>query len=78
MSIENESNLNPGEAASAETQQEFKIEERLSEIASIVNKLENDELPLEDALKEFEKGVKLIRETDESLSKVKARLEVLG
>lgn len=42
------------------------FEEQLNELQEIVNKLESGNVPLEDALSEFQAGVKLSRELEKS------------
>lgn len=44
------------------------FEEQLNELQEIVNKLESDNVPLEDALNEFQAGVKLSRELEKKLN----------
>ena len=55
----------------------MKFEERIADLETIVEKLEHAELPLEDALGLFEKGVGLVRELSQELESVERRLEVL-
>ena len=43
------------------------FEEQLNELQEIVNKLESGNVPLEDALSEFQAGVKLSRELEKKL-----------
>lgn len=44
------------------------FEEQLNELQEIVNKLESGNVPLEDALSEFQAGVKLSRELEKKLN----------
>lgn len=44
------------------------FEEQLNELQEIVNKLESRNVPLEDALSEFQAGVKLSRELEKKLN----------
>ena len=44
------------------------FEEQLNELQEIVNKLESGNVPLEDALNEFQAGVKLSRELEKELN----------
>ena len=44
------------------------FEEQLNELQEIVNKLESCKVPLEDALNEFQAGVKLSRELEKKLN----------
>jgi exodeoxyribonuclease VII small subunit len=55
----------------------MKFEERLNDLESIVEKLEAAELPLEDALALFEKGIGLVRALTAQLDEVERKLEVL-
>jgi exodeoxyribonuclease VII small subunit len=55
----------------------MKFEERLNDLESIVAKLEGAELPLEDALALFEKGIGLVRALTAQLDEVEKKLEVL-
>ena len=55
----------------------MKFEEKLTDLESIVEKLETGDLSLEDALAEFEKGVGLVRDLTRQLDEVERRLEVL-
>ncbi len=50
------------------------IEDRLLELEDLVKTLEDGSLPLEDSLDLFEKGIKLSRELQESLSKAEMRV----
>lgn len=44
------------------------FEEQLNSLGKIVTNLENGNVPLEDALKEFQEGVKISRELDKKLT----------
>lgn len=44
------------------------FEEQLTELQEIVNKLESGNVPLEDALNEFQTGVKLSRDLEKKLT----------
>lgn len=44
------------------------FEEQLNELQEIVNKLESGNVPLEEALSEFQAGVKLSRELEKKLN----------
>ncbi len=44
------------------------FEEQLNELQEIVNKLESGNVPLEDALSEFQAGVKLSRQLEKKLN----------
>jgi exodeoxyribonuclease VII small subunit len=53
------------------------FEKSLRELESLVEKLEHGELPLEEALKHFERGVALTRECQTALKAAEARVEIL-
>jgi len=53
------------------------FETSLSELESIVAKLEEGDLPLEESLELFEKGIKLSRECRDRLAKAERRIEIL-
>ncbi|MGH7819772.1 MAG: exodeoxyribonuclease VII small subunit [Candidatus Binatia bacterium] len=55
----------------------MKFEQRLTDLEGIVEKLEGADLPLEDALALFEKGIGLVRELTRQLDEVEKRLEAL-
>jgi exodeoxyribonuclease VII small subunit len=56
---------------------EKSFETSLAELEEIVAKLEDGDLPLEDSLGLFEKGIKLSRECRERLSNAERRIEIL-
>ena len=49
-------------------QKKNNFEEQLTELQEIVNKLESGNVPLEDALNEFQAGVKLSRDLEKKLT----------
>jgi exodeoxyribonuclease VII small subunit len=53
------------------------FETSLAELEEIVAKLEDGDMPLEQSLELFEKGIKLSRECRERLSNAERRIEVL-
>jgi len=56
---------------------EKSFEISLEELEQIVNRLEDGDLPLEESLDLFEKGIKLSRECRERLAKAERRIEIL-
>ena len=56
---------------------ESSFETSLAELEKIVGKLENGDLPLEQSLELFEKGIKLSRECRDRLAKAERRIEIL-
>ncbi len=53
------------------------FEKNLSTLESLVEKLEHGDLPLEQALKEFESGVKLVRECQKALQAAEQKIAIL-
>ena len=53
------------------------FERALSELESLVERLERGDLPLEEALKTFERGVALTRHCQASLQAAQQRVEIL-
>ena len=54
-----------------------KFEEALSELEGLVQRLEKGELPLEESLAAFERGMSLVRQLGDRLAQVEQRVEVL-
>lgn len=54
-----------------------KLEGSLQELEALVQKLESGELSLEEALKEFERGVKLTRQCQTVLKQAEQKVEIL-
>lgn len=53
------------------------FESALAELETIVEKLEQGELPLEDALKQFERGISLVRENENKLQLAEQKIQIL-
>lgn len=53
------------------------FETKLSELEQLVENLESGELDLEDALTQFEKGIKMTRECQTALASAEQRVKVL-
>ncbi|WP_074822835.1 exodeoxyribonuclease VII small subunit [Pragia fontium] len=53
------------------------FETALSELEHIVNRLESGDLPLEDALNEFERGIQLARQGQQQLQQAEQRVQIL-
>lgn len=53
------------------------FENSLTELSSLVEAMEKGDLPLEDALKHFEKGINLIRQCQKSLSAAEQKVQIL-
>lgn len=56
----------------------MKFSEKMEEVEMIVSRLENEALPLEEALLFFEKGVGLIRECQLYLAEAKQKVSILS
>ncbi|OOH91341.1 exodeoxyribonuclease VII small subunit [Pasteurellaceae bacterium 15-036681] len=53
------------------------FETTLKELEEIVTKLETGDLPLEEALTEFESAIKLVQQGQERLAKAEQRIQIL-
>jgi len=53
------------------------FEQALAELESLVERLEGGDLPLEEALKAFERGVELTRHCQASLKAAQQKVEIL-
>ena len=51
-----------------------KFEENLADLEAIVQKLESGQVPLEEAISEFQKGMKLSKELQETLDQAEKTL----
>lgn len=56
---------------------EPRFEEALSELEGVVRRLEQGELPLEDSLVAFERGMTLVKQLSKRLEEIERRVEVL-
>ena len=57
--------------------EELKFEKALERLEKIVEELESGNLPLEDALKRYEEGVKLSRACSEKLTQSEKKIQTL-
>lgn len=53
------------------------FEAALTELENVVTRLESGELPLEEALNEFERGVQLARKGQQQLQQAEQRVQIL-
>lgn len=53
------------------------FEENLNELDTIVTQLESNQLPLEEALKAFEKGVKISQDCQSVLTQAEQKVQIL-
>jgi len=58
-------------------EQPASFETALKELEQIVSRLESGELPLEEALNEFEHGVRLARQGQQTLQQAEQRVQIL-
>ena len=56
---------------------EPRFEEALTELEGVVRRLEQGELPLEDSLVAFERGMSLVKQLSKRLEDIERRVEVL-
>lgn len=54
------------------------FEKALGELEQLVERLERGDLPLDEALRTFERGVALTRQCQEALKATQARVEILA
>jgi exodeoxyribonuclease VII small subunit len=54
------------------------IEKLLKELESIVVKMEDGSLNLEDSLESYEKGIILVKSAQESLKKIEQRVQIMS
>ncbi len=59
------------------TPQPASFETALGELEQIVNRLESGDLPLEEALNEFERGIQLARQGQQQLQQAEQRVQIL-
>lgn len=62
----------------AKTDKPFKFEEALTELNQLVSQMESGELSLEDALKQFERGIQLTRQCQQALGEAEQKISVLS
>jgi exodeoxyribonuclease VII small subunit len=53
------------------------FEERLERLEDLGDKIRKPDIPLDEALKSFEEGIKLARTLEKDLEKVESRIEIL-
>lgn len=54
------------------------FESSIAELEAIVSQLEKGELPLEDSLKQFEKGISLAQKCQKILTQAEQKIEILS
>ncbi len=63
--------------AEGETVKSLSFEQALEELESIVEQMENQQLPLNELIDQYEKGVRLFSTCDQLLGKARKRLELI-
>jgi exodeoxyribonuclease VII small subunit len=53
------------------------FEERLERLEALGEKIRKSDIPLDEALKAFEEGIKLARALEKELEKIEGRIEIL-
>ena len=53
------------------------FEERLEKLETLGEKIRKTDIPLDDALKAFEEGIRLAKDLEKDLEKVESRIELL-
>lgn len=53
------------------------FEERLERLEELGDEIRRNDIPLDDAIKAFEEGIKLARELEKDLEKIESRVEIL-
>jgi exodeoxyribonuclease VII small subunit len=56
----------------------LQFEQSITALQTIVKQLEDGDLPLEEALKQFEKGIVLTRQCQEILTQAEQKIEMLS
>ncbi len=56
----------------AEKKQKF--EDKITELETIINELENGNIPLEDSIEKYTKAMKLVKECDQELKSVEEKV----
>ena len=59
------------------TEEKKSFEDRLQEVQEIISRIEEGKLPLEDSVKQFEEGMKILSALDGELKDMGRRLTVL-
>lgn len=57
--------------------EDFNFEKSLDHLTALIEQMERGNLPLEESLKSFEKGVRLIRECQKALETAEQKVKIL-
>jgi len=63
--------------AKKEKTEDKSFEERLERLEELGDEIRKNDIPLDDAIKAFEEGIKLARNLEKDLEKIESRIEVL-
>ena len=58
-------------------EKKIKFEDKMKELESLINELENGEIDLDDSIKKYTKAMKLIKECDTELKTVEKQISKL-
>lgn len=58
-------------------EKKLSVEESFAQIEEIIEKLENPEISLEESFKEYQAGMKLLKDCDKQIEKVEKQILVL-
>jgi len=62
----------------AASRQDFDFEATLAELEELVNRMEQGEMPLEESLKDFERGIELTRNCQQALKDAEQKVQQLS
>ncbi len=60
-----------------DNQEEMRFEDRLEAVQNMIGRIEGGQLSLEDSVKQYEEGMKILAELDRKLGEMNRRLTVL-
>ena len=58
----------------AERKKELSLEENFERLEEIIEKLESDDIPLEDAFQEYSRGMKLLKTCNDQIDRVEKQV----
>ncbi len=62
----------------AEEKKELTLEESFEAIEAVIEKLEDEETPLEEAFNQYKQGMELIKQSNELIDRVEKQVIILG
>ncbi len=60
------------------TEESQTLEQSFDELDEILSKMEEDDAPLEETFRQYEKGMKLVKKMHERLSSLESRVEMIA